>query len=116
MRREYRLFIKDILGGHREDREIRGAMSFDEFLADDKTRSAVVWQLTVIGEAAKNIPAHVRRRYPEIPWSSMAGMRDRLAHGYFAVDYEIVWKVVKEELPDLKPKIEKVYEEERSRP
>jgi len=58
---------------------------------------AVVRQLEVIGEAPKHIPSHIRRKYPHIPWSSMAKTRDRLAHGYWTVDYEIVWKVLKEE-------------------
>jgi uncharacterized protein with HEPN domain len=50
-----------------------------------------------------------------IPWSSMAKMRDRLAHGYWTVDYEIVWKVLKEEFVELKPKIREVYEHEQKR-
>ena len=61
----------------------------------------------MIGESSKSIPAQVKRRYRDIPWSAMAKMRDRLAHGYFAIDYEIVWKVIKEELPPIKNKIGK---------
>lgn len=77
--------------------------------------SAVVWQLHIMGEAAKNIPAAVRKRYPDIPWSRMARTRDRLSHGYGTVDYEIVWKVIKEELSALKPRLQEIYEEELHR-
>jgi uncharacterized protein with HEPN domain len=113
MRRNHLLFIKDILEAMRRIEEFITSLSFEEFQADDKVKSAVVWKLVVIGEATKNIPAQIRDRYPHIPWSSMARMRDRLAHGYFTVDDEIVWKVVKEELPALRPHIEEVYERER---
>lgn len=113
MKREYTLFIKDILEAMERIEEFVGEMSFEELLADDKTQSAVVRKLEVIGEATKNIPQHIRKRYPQIPWSSMARMRDRLSHGYWVVDCEIVWKVVKEELPNLKPKIKEIYHEQR---
>ena len=115
MRRQYLLFIHDILEAIQMAEEFVGAMSYEEFLADAKTKSAVVRQLEVIGEATKHIPSHIRRKYPHIPWSSMAKTRDRLAHGYWTVDYEIVWKVIKEEFPELKPKIREVYENEQKR-
>ena len=62
--------------------------------------------LEIIGEAAKRIPEQVRQRYPDIPWKGMAGMRDRIIHGYDNVDLQIVWDVVKRDIPQLKPKIE----------
>jgi len=95
--------------------EFVATMSYEEFLADDKTKSAVVRELEIIGETTKHVPPHIRRRYPDIPWSSMAKMRDRLAHGYRTVDDEIVRKILKEELPELKPKIMEVYEHEQRR-
>jgi len=114
LKRQYLLFIQDILDAIQKAEEFVGTMSYEDFLADDKTKSAVVRELEIIGEATKHVPSHIRRRYPHIPWSSMAKMRDRLAHGYWTVDYEIVWKVLKEELPELKPKIKGVYENERA--
>ena len=59
--------------------------------------------LEIIGEASKRLPDDLRVRYPKIPWKGMAGMRDRIIHGYDNVDYQIVWEVVKRELPPLKP-------------
>lgn len=115
MKREYSLFLRDILEAMQRIQEFIGDMTFAEFLQDDKTQSAIVRKLEIIGEAVKKLPPPVRKRYPAIPWSSMARMRDRLAHGYWVVDGEIVWQVVKEELPALKPQIEQVYASERGR-
>ena len=102
MRRDYRLFIKDILDAIEKIEEFVAGMDFEEFRDDDKTVSAVVRKLEIIGEATKNIPDEVRQRYPKLPWREMAKIRDKLIHGYFVVDHQIVWKVIEEELPLLK--------------
>ncbi len=64
--------------------------------------------MEIIGEGVKNIPQILREKYPKIPWKDMAGMRDRLIHEYFGVKLEVVWNTVKEEIPDLKPKFQKI--------
>ena len=86
-------------------------LTSEEFTNDDRTYDAVVRNLKIIGEATKHLPAELRRKYPDLPWSSMAKLRDRLIHGYFVVDHEIIWNVVKKELPLLKPKIEQILKE-----
>ncbi len=114
MRRDYRLFIKDILDAIEKIEEFVAGMDFEEFKDDDKTVSAVVRKLEIIGEATKNIPDEVRQRYPKLPWREMAKIRDKLIHGYFIVDHQIIWKVIEEELPFLKPQIEKILQGETS--
>lgn len=96
MRRAYILFIKDILECIEKIEEFTMDMDFEEFMKDDKTKSAVVRKLEIIGEATKNIPKNIRQRNKELPWTDMAKMRDKIAHFYFGIDYEIVWKVIKE--------------------
>ncbi|MFN3762263.1 MAG: DUF86 domain-containing protein, partial [Anaerolineae bacterium] len=64
-----------------------------------------------IGEAARHIPPHLRQAYPDIPWKEMAGMRDRLIHGYFGIDYELVWQAIRVHIPQTRPKLQAMLEE-----
>ena len=82
----------------------------DELLSNETLRRAFVRSLEIIGEAAKNVPEEFRARYPTVEWRAMSGMRDRLIHGYFGVDYELVWDVVKNRIPDLRRQIESILE------
>jgi hypothetical protein len=108
MTREWKLFVQDILNAIIHVQEFVGHMSFEEFMADEKTRSAVVFKIENIGEASKNIPRAAKLKYKEIPWADMAGMRNKIAHFYFGIDYEIVWRVVKDDLRLLEPSIRKM--------
>ncbi|HLC14908.1 MAG TPA: DUF86 domain-containing protein [Thermodesulfovibrionia bacterium] len=85
-------------------------MTYEEFLEDIKTQDAVIRNIEIIGEAIKNLSEALRSRYTEIPWKNMAGMRDKLIHHYFGVNFSIVWKVAKEELPKIINHIEKIIE------
>lgn len=76
------------------------------FLSNLKTQDAVIRNLEVIGEAAKNLSSAFKAKQEGIPWKSMAGMRDKMIHEYFGVDIEIVWAVVHKELPEILNKIE----------
>jgi uncharacterized protein with HEPN domain len=75
--------------------------SYEDFINDTVLTRAVVRSLEIIGEASKNIPADVRNKYPAVEWRVMAGMRDRLIHHYFGIDYETIYKTIKEDLPIL---------------
>ena len=77
------------------------SMTFDEFCQDSKTIDAVIRNLEVIGEAAKNISETLKKQTTDIPWRGMAGLRDRLIHNYFGVDEGIVWKIAVDEIPHL---------------
>ncbi|MBU1615807.1 DUF86 domain-containing protein [bacterium] len=113
MTREYRFFIQDILKALVDIDKFVAGMDFNNFLSDEKTKSAVVWQIQIIGEATKNIPKSIREKYKEIPWKYMARMRDKIAHFYFGVDYDIVWEVIQKRLPEIKPYIEQMLVQEK---
>ena len=108
MTRDYSLFLKDILEAIADVESFIEGMDYDAFSTDKKTRVAVAREIELIGEAAKNIPKAVRERYKELPWQDMAKMRDKISHFYFGINYEIVWKVVKERLPEIKSAVEQM--------
>ena len=108
MKREIGDYIQDISDAMNKAMEFVEGMEYEDFICDDKTIFAVIKAIEVIGEAVKNIPEDVKKDYPEIPWREMAGMRDKLIHGYFGVNLKRVWKTVKEEIPPLKPLFEKL--------
>jgi uncharacterized protein with HEPN domain len=85
-------------------------LSFERFAADETLRRAFVRSLEVIGEAVKNLPEDFCVSHSEVDWRPIARMRDRLIHGYFGVDYQLVWNVVQEKLPELKRKIQDIME------
>ena len=105
--RDYTLYLKDILAAIESIESFIAGMDLDTFHTDDKTTSAVVRKLEIIGEAVKQIPEEVRQNHSQVPWKEMAGMRDKLIHFYFGVDYQLVWKAITERLPQVKQEIEK---------
>ena len=108
MKRDYCVYLKDILDSFNNARQFLEGLSYDDFIDDRKTISAVVRELEIVGEATKQIPASIRKKYPEIPWSEMTGMRDKLIHFYFGVDMDIVWETVKTRIPKLEPLIQNI--------
>jgi uncharacterized protein with HEPN domain len=96
--------------------EYINGLTFDDFLSDKKTRDAVVHNLEIIGEATKNLSNHLRKKYQHIPWKGLAGVRDRLTHGYFDINYEIVWNIAKNELPKLLMQIKEILATEKIEP
>lgn len=106
--RDYRLYIKDIVAAMESIEEFIAGMSYEEFQRDDKTASAVMRKLEIIGEAVKQLPIEVRAKHVAIPWKEMAGMRDKLIHFYFGVDYSLVWRAITERIPEVKRELEKI--------
>lgn len=106
--RNQNLYLKDILTAIAAIEEFVKGMDFDEFKEDDKTQSAVIRKFEIIGEATKKIPESIKKKHPEIPWNDMAGMRDKLIHFYFGIDYKLVWQTIKHRLPQIEPFIRKI--------
>lgn len=108
--RDVTLYVRDILESMEAIESFVADMEFDAFMEDLKTRSAVVRQLEVMGEAAKMVPSDTRNANPDIEWRKMAGMRDRLIHTYFGVDYTVVWQTIKKIIPKEKTVILRIIE------
>ena len=79
-----------------------------EFIADLKTRAAAERAIEIIERPRRTYPTTYARRFAEAPWRQMAGMRDRVAHVYFGVDYDILWKTITEDSPPLIPEIQEI--------
>jgi len=109
--RDFKLFLKEILDAIEAIESFVQDMSLDQFELDDKTSSAVIRKLEIIGEATKNIPAEIRQNYSPVPWKEMAGMRDKLIHFYFGINYNLVWQAIKNRLPQIKPVIRQIIED-----
>ncbi len=108
--RDYLSDIQEALG--KIQQYIEG-YTFARFIQDSKTQDAVIRNLEIIGEAAKNVSASLKERFPDMPWKAMAGVRDRLIHHYFGINYETVWQIATVELPEIMRQIQKALENEQ---
>lgn len=87
-------------------------LTFEEFINNPTLTRAFSRSLEIIGEAVKKIPEELKIKYPEIEWKDIAGMRDKLVHEYFGIDYELVWDVIKNEIDELELQIKTIIDQE----
>src|SRR5207245_6520461 len=99
--RDWRLYCDDILEACGKIRRYLAEMTYEAFVADDRTQDAVIRNIEVIGEAAKRMPDEVIARAPGVPWRKIRGMRDVVAHGYFGVDSKLVWSTATTQIDEL---------------
>lgn len=109
-KRSARLYIEDVRDAIKKIKKYTKDLDFDDFAKDTKTIDAVVRNLSIIGEAVKNFPKETKTKYPQIPWKKIAGTRDKVIHAYFAIDEDILWKTIKEDLPPFKKQISEILE------
>jgi len=106
--RDYKGFLIDILDAIEEINNFTQNVDFESFINNKEKAYASIYCLQVIGEAVKNIPSEIKEKNPQVPWREIAGMRDKLIHGYFTVDFEKVWETINRNLSDLKEVVAKI--------
>lgn len=113
--RPERLLLSDMMSAIGHVKSFIADMTFDEFNADEKTKSAVLFQLVVIGEAAAGLPDAFRSAHPEMEWGPVIGFPNRVVHGYFAIDWSIVWNAATRNIAELEPAIARLAVDSPSR-
>lgn len=110
--RTYKMYLDDLLLAMTRISEYINDHTFESFKKDYKTVDAVIRNFEVIGEASKNIPGEIKSKYPEVPWAEMYLLRNKVSHEYFGIDYDIIWDVAYNHLPENKAQIEQIIERE----
>ncbi len=112
-RRDTIALIEDILEGIHRILSYTNGKTHKEFLADLRTQDAVVRNIEIIGEATKKLPGDFKQNHEDIPWKAIAGTRDKLVHDYFGVNYDVVWRIIRNDLPSLLEKINAILKDLR---
>ena len=115
MHRTVLQYLDDILEAARNRGEDTNGLSYTEFIADRRRRDAVVRNFEIIGEATKKLPDDLKVQYPSVAWKQVAGLRDVIAHGYFHIDYEILWGIITNTLPKFKTEVIKIKKTEQQK-
>jgi len=101
-------FVGDMLIAITSILEYTEGITYADFLDDNKTKDAVIRNFQVLGESAKGVSEGFRCKHPQIPWKNLARVRDRLVHQYFGVNYEIIWAITKDRLPEVLRELKKL--------
>jgi len=107
-KRDPNLLLEDISAAIEKIERYIAGMAKDSFMADEKTIDAIVRNLEIIGEAARQMPEAFKEINKVVPWDQITGLRNRIVHDYFGLDLEIIWFIITSDLPDLKKNIQKI--------
>lgn len=99
--RDVEVFLEDMLTSAEKITFYAHSLSSSDIIKNDEKTDAILYNLLIIGEAAKGIPIEIRKEYPEIPWRSITGMRDKIIHQYWGINQIQIWKTITEEIPQL---------------
>ena len=113
MSRDPLLFLEDIEKSCEKVLQYTAGRSKDQVFEDDIRADAVLLNLHIIGEAVKKLPGDLRERYPDVAWREIAGLRDVIAHTYFALDFDILWDAVERDVPALVDAVRRIIRTEK---
>ena len=108
MKRDDTVYLRHILDAIGLIKEYTRGMSENEFPGNSMAHDAVIRQIEIIGEAARNISDEFQEKHPKLPWAKMVGIRNKIIHEYFNINYAIVWDTIKDDLPILEKSIKKI--------
>lgn len=115
LERDFNLYFEDMLTSMLRIEEYIGNMEFKDFKMNYMVVDAIIRNFEIIGEASKNIPVEIKNKYPEIPWRKMYSLRNLISHVYFGIDYEMIWEISKNNMPQNIIDIRKIIEIEKNR-
>ena len=110
-RRGVKFYIADIKDAIRKIEKYTKELTRKRFETDEQVVDAVVRNLGIIGEAVNNLPTDFKSKYPKIPWNKIVGMRNKVLHEYFGIDWGILWETIEKSIPELKKQITKIIKE-----
>lgn len=112
IKRDFIIYLDDMLTSISKIEEYIGEIEFLEFKKNSMLIDAIIRNFEIIGEAANKIPSEIKAKHPKIPWNKMYGLRNLIAHEYFGIDYEMIWEISKNNLPQNAKDIKKVIDDE----
>lgn len=112
-KQEPKLYLQDISDAISKIETFTAHVSYTDFVRNEEKMDAVIRNLEVLGEAAKNVPQETKEKHPEIPWGKMISTRNKVLHEYFGVDIDILWKTIQEDIPALKMQFKNIPELKR---
>ena len=112
MSRDYLLFLEDMQIACRKLLRYTEGLTFDRLVEDERTYDAVIYNLVILGEAAKQISPSIRALYPRVQWRKIAGLRDISVHRYFGLDEDVLWDILQREIQPLLAQIDRILDEE----
>ena len=114
MKREYKLFLGDILESIERVQKYTSTLTLSSFKNNSLVRDACVRNIEIMGEAIKNIPKEVKARYPDIPWEKVIGFRNMVIHQYWVIDVDILWDIIQTKLDSLYKQVAVALEKEKN--
>jgi uncharacterized protein with HEPN domain len=109
--KDYSDYLNDIVEYAQKAETFLSGISIEDFTGNEEKTLAAIRALEVIGEAARNIPKQMGKKYPGVPWDEMTGMRDKLIHDYFGVNLTVVWRTVKEDIPPMRKAVTEMIQD-----